>query len=301
MTLLPDQRMLLSDALTPPEGFEFEAAMAVTYSLDLRALLAAPLALSRGGAADAGVAAVDAAMASPGAAVQTPLGLTASLRRCADKLTVFAQAGHVAAPVASHPVLSFLEDCVIGVSAPRGGVVHAKAWVLRYRSSGNPAAAADSRCLRVLISSRNLTWDRSWDTVIRFDASPRWHAGAGRRSCRCLVGWGCLPARSGTCTVRQSSCGRTDRAGVRARGVSMLAVGLGARVGPVSSTAGSRRSAGGPGAGGPVAAGPIVGTNRKLPDNVLASVWSAAYGLYRHRCPPRAFLDRSRRDEWHEQ
>jgi len=171
MTLLPDQRMLLSDALTPPEGFEFEAAMAVTYSLDLRALLAAPLALSRGGAADAGVAAVDAAMASPGAAVQTPVGLTASLRRCADKLTVFAQVGHVAAPVASHPVLSFLEDCVIGVSAPRGGVVHAKAWVLRYRSSGNPAAVADSRCLRVLISSRNLTWDRSWDTVVRFDAS----------------------------------------------------------------------------------------------------------------------------------
>ena len=52
----------------------------------------------------------------------------------------------------------------------------------------------------------------------------------------------------------------------------MLAVGLGARVGPVSSTAGSRRSAGGTGAGGPVAADPIVGTNRKLPDNVLAPV-----------------------------
>lgn len=170
MTLLPDQRMLLSDALTPPEGFEFDAAVAVTYSLDLRALLAAPLALSRGGAADAGVAAVDAAIAVSSEAAQTPVGLTAALKRCADKLTVFVQAGHVAAPAASHPVLSFLEDCVIGVNAPRGGVVHAKAWVLRYRSSGNPAAAADGGCLRVLISSRNLTWDRSWDTVVRFDA-----------------------------------------------------------------------------------------------------------------------------------
>ena len=107
------------------------------------------------------------------------------------------------------------------------------------------------------------------------------------------------PPRASEASIDRGA--RSGRKGVRARGVSMLTVGLGAHVGFVSSTAGSRRSAGRAGAGGPVAAGTIVGTNGKLPDNVLAPVWSAAYGLYRHRCLPRAFLDRSRRDEWHEQ
>ena len=174
------------------------------------------------------------------------------------------------------------------------------------------------------------------DRVIRLDASPRRHAGAGRRSCRCFAGPGCLPAKSGTCTVRRWSCGRTGESSCRRLrrpesrdpGHSGLH-GLPKRpstVDPVPAwqvfgpgeyrcwpSASGRTSApsrrqpdpggrpAGQGPGGPAAAGPIAETNGKLPDNVLAPVWSAAYGLYRHRCLPRAFLDRSRRDEWHEQ
>ena len=54
-----------------------------------------------------------------------------------------------------------------GVSAPQGGVFHPKFWLLRYlpQDSGGPAR------YRLLVLSRNLTYDRSWDTMLRLDAS----------------------------------------------------------------------------------------------------------------------------------
>ena len=197
MTLQPDDRMLLAEALAPPDGTVFDAAMAVTYSLDLRALLAVPMALSHsdlaGGAADvvdAAVAAVPEAVSSSGdagAAVsqgpaanaprgagseaeRTPVALLAALKRCAGRLTVMAQGGHISAPPTARRIFSFLEDSVIEVNAPRGGVVHAKAWVLRYRMAGDGPASSGGSHLRVLLSSRNLTYDRNWDTIIRLDA-----------------------------------------------------------------------------------------------------------------------------------
>ena len=197
MTLQPDDRMLLAEALAPPDGTEFDAAMAVTYSLDLRALLAVPMALSHSDLAGAAADAVDVAVAavpeaaSPsgdvGAAVsqgpaanaprgagseaeRTPVALLAALKRCAGRLTVMAQGGHISAPPTARRIFSFLEDSVIEVNAPRGGVVHAKAWVLRYRMAGDGPASSGGSHLRVLLSSRNLTYDRNWDTIIRFDA-----------------------------------------------------------------------------------------------------------------------------------
>ena len=159
--LQPTNRLTLIDAMRPPAGFGLDAAMGVTFTLDLRALLAAPAAF-----------ALTAADAMTGdATTHEPIELLHAVRTHARKLTILSQVGEIALPP-SRRVFAFLERSVIPVRAPRGGVVHPKAWVLRYAAPDDPG----ERCLRVLVASRNLTFDASWDTILRLDESP---AGAG--------------------------------------------------------------------------------------------------------------------------
>ena len=158
--LQPANRLTLIDSMRPPAGFRFESAMAVTYTLDLRALLAAPAALALAGRGTASEDDSDA---------YQPIELIHALRAHADRMTVFSQVGEIAlAP--SRRAFAFLESTVLPVSAPRGGIVHPKVWVIRYETAADPAdGQAVEQRLRVLIASRNLTFDASWDTMVRLD------------------------------------------------------------------------------------------------------------------------------------
>ena len=158
--LQPANRSTLIDAMRPPAGFSFESAMAVTYTLDLRALLAAPAALAFAGRGSA--AEIDGGTLEP-------IELIHALRSHAGKLTVFSQVGEIALPP-SRRVFAFLERTIVPVVARRGGIVHPKVWVLRYEEGGDPPDDhLRERRLRVLVSSRNLTFDESWDTMVRLD------------------------------------------------------------------------------------------------------------------------------------
>lgn len=152
--LQPANRLTLLDAMRPPAGYEFEQAMAVTFTLDLRALLVAP-----------------AAFALAGGAVETdpsiePIELLHAIRSHAQNITIFSQAGEIAVPP-TRRVFAFLEGTVVPVTAPLGGIVHPKIWVLRYVAPGRERPHR----LRVLAASRNLTFDTSWDTVLRLDST----------------------------------------------------------------------------------------------------------------------------------
>lgn len=160
--LIPTNRLTLIDAMRPPAGFGLESAMAVTFTLNLQALLAAPAAFAIAGLSDT--------TADSGG--HTPVELIHALRSHAHKLTVFSEAGQIGLPPPSR-AFAFLERAVVPVRAPRGGIVHPKVWVLRYRASGDTGDGhPPDQCLRVLISSRNLTFDQSWDTVLRLDETP---------------------------------------------------------------------------------------------------------------------------------
>lgn len=157
MSLLqPRDRATLLDSLRPPTGFGFDSAVATTYSLHLEALLTAPLAfalydsMADGEPADGGL---------------EPVAVLEAVRRYAAQMVVFCQAGQIGVPP-SRPVLAWLEGVVVPVTAPfDGGVFHPKVWVVRFMRERDGA-----RVLRVLCLSRNLTFDRSWDTVLRLDS-----------------------------------------------------------------------------------------------------------------------------------
>lgn len=154
--LEPENRLLLLDALRPPPGYSFDRAVGTTFTLDLIALLVTPVAF-----------ALFDVESEDGRIAANPIAVLESVRRFADRITVFTQAGQIRVPPAFRAAYAYLERSVVPVKAPRrGGIFHPKVWVIRFA-----APDGDVR-LRFLCLSRNLTFDRSWDTVLRLDGRP---------------------------------------------------------------------------------------------------------------------------------
>jgi hypothetical protein len=155
--LEPEGRHLLLDSLRPPAGYELDRAFGTTYSLDLAALLTAPVAF----------ALIDRERAD-GAPVTDPVRLLEAVRRYAERIDIFCQAGLIGLPGQYQPIVSYLESTVHEVEAPtKGGIFHPKVWVIRFRQE-----EGDGLHYRLLCLSRNLTFDRSWDTLLRLEGTP---------------------------------------------------------------------------------------------------------------------------------
>ena len=155
MMLAPDQRALYLEALRPPEGYAFGCGIGTTFSLDLYTLLVAPVSLALLEVEDADEA------------LQNPLLLLEGIRRYAKDLTIFCQAGRIGVPRKHTPLLNLLEPSVVEVEAPLGGVFHPKLWLLRYEAEENDPEAQP--LYRLLNLTRNLTFDRSWDLMLRLE------------------------------------------------------------------------------------------------------------------------------------
>ncbi|MHB1344372.1 MAG: phospholipase D family protein [Thermoleophilia bacterium] len=155
--LSPSDRSLLHDQFRPPEGYRFDSAVGTTYSLDLVALMTVPLALTF---FDAEVPEDEGREDDQLA----PLALLEALRRQAARMTVFCHAGAIYVPRRQRPLFAFLEDAVFEClpSDPRGSF-HPKVWLVRYTAPDEPLR------YRLLCFSRNLTFDRSWDTALALD------------------------------------------------------------------------------------------------------------------------------------
>lgn len=148
--LEPRDRQLLFEALRPPVGYEFDQGIGTTFTLDLLALLIAPVAFTAFERLEDGDP-------SPNS-----LGWLESLRRHADRLTIFCHGGYTAVPRARYPQLAFIENSVVECLPRNGGLFHPKVWVLRYTGDGAVR-------YRVLNLSRNLVFCRSWDTMLTLD------------------------------------------------------------------------------------------------------------------------------------
>lgn len=157
--LNPDSRTLFLDALRPPDGFEVDLAIGTTYSLDLTAMLVAPLAFARleafQKAPEPGQGAADAV---------DPFALLRAIRSYAERTTVFCQSGRIAVPRSYQRLYTYLERSIVQVTPPSDvGVFHPKMWALRFTGPEGEVH------YRVLCLSRNLTFDACWDTALVLD------------------------------------------------------------------------------------------------------------------------------------
>jgi hypothetical protein len=98
--------------------------------------------------------------------VDNPFALLTALRRNAGRISLFCHAGATKVPANHIPLLAFLESSVHPVAPPKdGGVFHPKCWLLRFA----PEFDDEPIRYRLLVLSRNLTFDRSWDVALSLD------------------------------------------------------------------------------------------------------------------------------------
>ena len=148
----PDSRSLYISAFIPPPGMVFDEAIATTFSMDPVLLLEAPLHL--------------ALMTDANTSEKDPLPILEAMRRYSKSITVYVQKGRIYVPVKPNPVFGLLEEMIVEVNAPAGGVFHPKIWAIRFSSPNK-----ESSMIRLLILTRNMTTDPSWDISLRLEGA----------------------------------------------------------------------------------------------------------------------------------
>jgi HKD family nuclease len=143
-------RLNYGDLLSPPAGFKLIRAVGTTYSLDLYALLALPVAMFYQKSLD-------------GDFKQNRYDVLDAIQKSKERIDLFYQRGKSKAPKNYNSLLAFIDDCGIEVRPPiYASSFHPKMWCLRFESK-------DEVVYRLIIMSRNLTFDRSWDVSCYMD------------------------------------------------------------------------------------------------------------------------------------
>lgn len=153
--LNPNARSLYTSALTPPLGMVFDEAVGTTFSLDPSVLLCVPVHL----------ALLSAGRENP---LKDGIPILESLQRLSSRITVYGQRGRILVPGIPLVLYGLLESMIVEVKAPRGGVFHPKLWVIRFK---DPEESSNI-LLRLIVLSRNLTKDRSWDVALTLEGVP---------------------------------------------------------------------------------------------------------------------------------
>lgn len=152
--LSPEHRAVAMELLRPPAGYSVDQIVLTSYSLDLDVLLALPLAVLAH--SDRGVDEL----------LDNPMLVIEALREAGERLHVFVDEGGIAIPHAIRELYALLETCVHPVRAPAGGAFHPKVWLVRFIDEN------EQPLIRVAVSSRNLTFDRSWDVALTTEGAP---------------------------------------------------------------------------------------------------------------------------------
>ncbi|MCP3669460.1 MAG: hypothetical protein GY814_03285 [Gammaproteobacteria bacterium] len=137
--------------LVPPEGYALDRAVATTFSLDLDTLLSIPVALHFSQTLD-------------GKLTGERFQVLEAIKRASKTVQIYCQSGRIKIPRGQNALYAYIEPMVHEI-LPGGPFesFHPKVWVLRYVAKDLPVV------YRVLVMSRNLTFDRSWDLAASFE------------------------------------------------------------------------------------------------------------------------------------
>lgn len=149
-------RLDYGQILAPPPGYELDFAVGTTYSLDLDALVGASLAMGLSEETDSVL-------------INNPVCLLEALRSVGDKVALFCEGGQIHMPGKVTPLYILLEKMVFSVQTKKKKRMaaypsfHPKFWLLRFVNTDGEIV------YRIIILSRNLTFDRSWDVTYYMD------------------------------------------------------------------------------------------------------------------------------------
>ena len=145
-----DDRLYYGNILTPPSEYQLDFAIATTYSLDLDALVGASISLGLSDDFDSNFS-------------ENPIYLLEALRKTSDDVALFCENGQIKLPTRVTPLYILLENMIFQVKTSikfkenRYASFHPKFWLLKYAKNEKDVK------YRLIVLSRNLTFDRSWD------------------------------------------------------------------------------------------------------------------------------------------
>lgn len=163
-----EERHYFTDLLSPPAGFRLEKAVGTTYSLELPALLLAPLSMRQRPVE--GVEQFRENSSRSEEAEQRPISLVEAIRHISERLALFCQRGRVKVPDSYSSLYASLESSIAEVD-PKDGTFHPKLWILHFE------ADTESH-YRLVSTSRNLSYNQTWDTVIALEGRRTVDSGA---------------------------------------------------------------------------------------------------------------------------
>ena len=141
--------------LIPPRGYRLQRAIATTYSLDLNTLLSVPVALFYSQTLEGNIT---------GERFQ----VLEAIRRTSEIVTIYCQERQIHVPDRYNRLFAYMEDTVVQVHPSDAFTsFHPKVWVLRYVREQHE----DQILYRVLVLTRNLTYDRSWDLAVNLEGA----------------------------------------------------------------------------------------------------------------------------------
>ena len=149
---LKKNRLDYGTLLMPPDKYTLTHAVTTTYSLDLYTLLAIPVALFYSKILD-------------GNFEQGRYDVLDAIEKTADILNIYCQKGKMKVPEKFNYLFAYLEDSITEIIPPNHvSSFHPKIWILRFKN-------AQEIKYRVIVLSRNLTFDRSWDLAFYVNGS----------------------------------------------------------------------------------------------------------------------------------
>ena len=149
-------RLDYGELLVPPAGYTLHTAVGTTYSLDFDALVGVCIALGLSESTNSELK-------------NNPVYLLEALRKTSSRVAIFCDAGQIHVPANNSPLYILLEKMVFEVKVkeqraqPKYPSFHPKFWLMKYISTDG------SFLYRIIVLSRNLTFDRSWDVAVKLD------------------------------------------------------------------------------------------------------------------------------------
>ena len=142
------QDLVYGDMLTTP-GYDVEFAVGTTYSMDMKALLIVPYSLGMFGDLGSNVK-------------SSPMFLLESIRRSSNKFALFCHRGGIHMPQETQSYYPLVENSIFEFKEKPMSNFHPKLWVIREHNRENK----EQRQIKVVIMSKNLTFDNNLDVVV---------------------------------------------------------------------------------------------------------------------------------------
>lgn len=151
-----NDRLDYGSILSSPPNYQLDFAIGTSYSVDLDSLVGASISLGLSQETDTILR-------------NNPIFLLEALRSTGDKIALFCENGRITLPGNPTPLYILLEEMVFQVNTPKKEHItkypsfHPKLWLIRYVNEDNDII------YRVIVLSRNLTFDRNWDISFSMD------------------------------------------------------------------------------------------------------------------------------------